>query len=99
MFYETICFLISYIVRMKANVKHRKEVSLDSQTLDILLFKAEKEGRNLKNYMEHILKKSAEEMILSDSYKSNIDNWLKEEEKNSIKFISEKQFLNQLNEL
>lgn len=84
---------------MKSNDKHRKEVLLDSQTLAMLNFKADKEGRNLKNYMEHILKENAEQMVLSENYKTNIDTWLKKEEKKEIKFITQDQFFNQLDEL
>lgn len=84
---------------MKSNDKYRKEVLLDSQTLAMLNFKADKEGRNLKNYMEHILKENAEQMVLSENYKTNIDTWLKKEEKKEIKFITQDQFFNQLDEL
>lgn len=84
---------------MKSNDKYRKEVLLDSQTLAMLNFKADKEGRNLKNYMEHILKENAEQMVLSENYKTNIDTWLKKEEKKEIKFITQDHFFNQLDEL
>ncbi|WP_299014868.1 hypothetical protein [uncultured Polaribacter sp.] len=39
--------------------KKRKEIILDEETLAILQYKAESEGRNLKNYMENVLKENA----------------------------------------
>ena len=79
--------------------KHRKEVVLDSQTLAMLRFKAEKEGRNLKNYMEHILKENAENLVFSDAYKNNIDSWLKKEDTGEVKFISKESFFKRLDEI
>ena len=43
--------------------KKRKEVVLDEETLEILEFKAKKEGRNLKNYMEFILNENANSIL------------------------------------
>lgn len=79
--------------------RFRKEIALDSQTIAMLSFKAEKEGRNLKNYMEHILKETAENLVLSENYKSNIDSWLEKEREESVGFISKKAFLTKLNEI
>ncbi|MBT6234639.1 hypothetical protein N9811_02375 [Bacteroidia bacterium] len=49
--------------------KQRKEVSLDAETIAILTQQAEKQGRKLKNYMEHVLKQQANDSELSDEYK------------------------------
>jgi hypothetical protein len=55
----------------------RKEISLDSQTIALLQFGAEKQGRKLKNYLEQVLKEKANELILTDEYKDLMDEALK----------------------
>lgn len=42
--------------------KKRKEVFLEEEALRLLEFKAKKAGRTLKNYMEFVLNKKAEEI-------------------------------------
>lgn len=69
--------------------KKRKEVSLDSQTLTILQIKAEKEGRNLKNYMEQILKERANTFEISDEYKKMMDNLIENHKNGTLKTIPE----------
>ena len=83
------------------NIKNRfrKEIVLDAQTIAMLSFKAEKEGRNLKNYIEHILKEKAENLVLSESYKENINSWLEKEKEGKVNFISKEIFLKRINEI
>lgn len=56
--------------------KKRKEVVLDQETISILQFKAESEGRNLKNYMENVLKENAYAFEPSDEYKTMMDTMI-----------------------
>lgn len=56
--------------------KNRKEVSLDNQTMAILQIQADREGRKLKNYMEHILKEKANEFEITEEYKALMDAML-----------------------
>ncbi len=72
--------------------KTRKEVSLDTQTLALLQFQAEKEGRNLKNYMEHILREKANNMELKEEYKTMMDDVLDKHKKGELNYISEEEF-------
>ena len=72
--------------------KKRKEVSLDNDTLALLQIQAEKEGRKLKNYMEHILKEKANNLELTDNYKAMMDNMLSKHEKEELNYISENEF-------
>lgn len=68
--------------------KNRKEVTLDSQTMTILQIQAEKEGRKLKNYMEHILKEKANEFELTDEYKAIMDTLLDKQNSGNINYTS-----------
>lgn len=68
--------------------KIRKEVSLDNQTLALLQIQAEKEGRKLKNYLEHILKQKANEFELSEEYKTLMDEMLDKHEKGEVNYTS-----------
>jgi len=56
--------------------KKRKEVTLDNQTLSILEYQAKKEGRNLKNYLEHILYQKAHNFQITEEYKTMMDDIL-----------------------
>lgn len=60
---------------MKSN-KKRKEVVLDQETLEILQAKADRAGRNLKNYMEFVLNQDAFAFEPSEEYKIMIDKML-----------------------
>lgn len=73
---------------MLQQYKIRKEVSLDNQTLALLQIQAEKEGRKLKNYLEHILKQKANEFELSNEYKALMDERLNMHEKDKVKYTS-----------
>ena len=75
--------------------KTRKEVSLDSETIAILEVQAEKEGRKLKNYMEHILREKANDMELKEEYKIMMDKVLDKHSKGELRYISEEEFRNQ----
>jgi 3-isopropylmalate dehydratase small subunit len=68
--------------------KNRKEITLDTQTLAILQFQAEKQGRKLKNYMEQILKEQANNFELTDEYKAMMDEMLDKHEKGELKYTS-----------
>ncbi|MEW4922256.1 hypothetical protein [Algibacter sp. 2305UL17-15] len=72
--------------------KKRKEVTLDSHTIELLKIQAEKEGRKLKNYMEHILKDKANSFELSEAYKSMMDDMLDKHSKGELKYVSEEEF-------
>ena len=50
-------------IKVMAPNKKRKEVVLDEETLAILEIKAKSEGRNLKNYMEHVLTEEAHNIL------------------------------------
>ena len=68
--------------------KIRKEISLDNETLELLKIQAEKEGRKLKNYMEHVLKEKANEFELTDEYKAMMDDLLEKHEKGQMNYTS-----------
>lgn len=76
------------ITAMLRQHKIRKEVSLDNQTLALLQIQAEKEGRKLKNYLEHILKQKANEFELSEEYKTLMDEMLDKHEKGEVNYTS-----------
>lgn len=67
-------------------VKKRKEVSLDINTIELLELQAKIEGRNLKNYMEHILREKANDFQLTEDYKKMMDKTLADFEKGAINF-------------
>ena len=56
--------------------KKRKEVLLDEEIIAILQHKAESEGRNLKNYMENVLKENAYAFEPSEDYKIMMDKMI-----------------------
>lgn len=72
--------------------KKRKEVSLDSNTIALLEIQAQKEGRKLKNYMEHILKVKAHDFELSEDYKTMMDDMIDKHNKGELNYISEVEF-------
>lgn len=67
--------------------KIRKEVSLDNETIEILKYQAEREGRNLKNYMEYVLKQKANDFEITDEYKAMMDEILDKHERGEINYI------------
>ncbi|NCT17118.1 MAG: hypothetical protein AUK33_05450 [Flavobacteriaceae bacterium CG2_30_34_30] len=64
--------------------KNRKEVSLDNQTMAILQIQADREGRKLKNYMEHILKEKANEFEITEEYKALMDAMLDKQQNGKL---------------
>ena len=72
--------------------KKRKEVALDADTIALLKFQAEKEGRNLKNFMEFVLREKANDITLTDAYKNEMDLLLAKHKKEELSFISEQDF-------
>ena len=72
--------------------KKRKEVALDTDTIALLKFQAEKEGRNLKNFMEFVLREKANDIALTDAYKNEMDLLLAKHKKGELSFISEQDF-------
>ena len=68
------------------STKKRKEVVLDFDTIELLELQAKKEGRKLKNYMEHILREKANDFQFSEDYKNKMDKTLTDFDKGAIKF-------------
>ncbi|OEK09827.1 hypothetical protein A8C32_09965 [Flavivirga aquatica] len=66
--------------------RKRKEISLDNDTLALLQIQAEKEGRKLKNYMEHILREKANSFELTDEYKAMMDDMLDKHKKGQLNY-------------
>ena len=72
---------------MKKN-KKRKEVVLDEETITILEEKAMQQGRNLKNYMEFVLKENANAFEPSEEYKIMMDKMLENHQKGTTNYTS-----------
>lgn len=72
--------------------RKRKEIALDTNTLDLLQIQAEREGRKLKNYMEHILREKANSFELTDEYKAMMDDMLDKHENDKLNYINESEF-------
>jgi hypothetical protein len=72
--------------------RNRKEVSLENETLALLQIQAEKEGRKLKNYMEHILREKAKSFEFTKEYKIMMDGMLDKDNKGTLNYISESDF-------
>ena len=68
--------------------KKRKEITLDQQTLAILKDQAERQGRNLKNYMEHVLYEKAHNFQVTDEYKAMMDDILDDHKHSKISYTS-----------
>tara|TARA_R110001592_G_C13048253_1_gene739914 strand:- start:930 stop:1181 length:252 start_codon:yes stop_codon:yes gene_type:complete len=71
-----------------AQNKKRKEVTLDSTTIELLELQAKREGRKLKNYMEYILSEKANDFQLTDAYKEMMDKTLDDFDKGNINFTN-----------
>lgn len=72
--------------------RKRKEISLDAETIALLQIQAEKEGRKLKNYMEHVLREKANDFELTDEYKLMMDEMLDKHQKGELNYISKEEF-------
>jgi hypothetical protein len=70
------------------SVKKRKEVVLDEETISLLQYKAESEGRNLKNYMESILIKNAYAFEPSEDYKIMMDKMISNHNEGKTNYTS-----------
>lgn len=80
---------------MKSN-KKRKEVLLDEETIMMLEEKAKSQGRNLKNYMEHILQENAFAFEPSEAYKKMMDKMIEDHNNGKTKYLSEQEFRKQM---
>ena len=79
------------------STKIRKEVNLDSKTLEKLKLLAMEEGRSLKNYMEKVLKeKTAPDFVVTEGYKKMIDDFHERENRGEVKYISLEEFKNKI---
>ncbi len=74
----------------------RKEVSLEAETLALLELQAQLDGRSLKNYMEHILRRKANDFELSETYKKEMDVLLAKHAQGKNKYIDKKSFIAQV---
>ena len=72
--------------------KNKKEVNLDAQTISLLQIQADKEGRELKDYMETVLTEKANELELTDEYKAMMDELLDKHQQGKLDYISEGDF-------
>lgn len=72
----------------------RKEVVLDEETLAILEEKAKSQGRNLKNYMEFILREEAYAFEPSEDYKKMMNQMIENHRKGTSDYLSEIEFRN-----
>ena len=72
----------------------RKEVVLDEETIAILEEKAKSQGRNLKNYMEFILREEAYAFEPSEDYKKMMDKMIDNHHKGKSRYMSEAEFRN-----
>uniref|UniRef100_UPI00404A73A3 hypothetical protein n=1 Tax=Gelidibacter sp. TaxID=2018083 RepID=UPI00404A73A3 len=70
----------------------RKEVVLDEETLAILEEKAKSQGRNLKNYMEFILREEAYAFEPSEEYKKMMDIMIENHNMGKTNYMSEAEF-------
>lgn len=68
--------------------KKRKEVVLDEETLAILEEKAKNDGRNLKNYMEFVLKENAYAFEPSEGYKAMINKMIENHSSGKTNYTS-----------
>lgn len=68
--------------------KLRKEVLLDEQTVLALSEQAKREGRNLKNYMEQVLRMKAKEAELTDEYKKMMDKMLADDADGTLMYTA-----------
>ena len=67
--------------------KIRKQISLDRQTIENLQHQAEKSGKNLEEYMEHILLQQANKFEITDEYKAMMNEILEQHAKGEINYI------------
>jgi hypothetical protein len=63
-------------------------VVLDLETITILEEKAKQQGRNLKNYMEFVLKENAYAFEPSEDYKTMMDAMIENHENGKTNYTS-----------
>lgn len=83
-------FVVKYTIMIQE--RKRKEVTLSNDILALLQIQAEKEGRKLKNYMEHVLREKANSFELTDEYKSMMDDILYKHQSGKLNYINENEF-------
>ena len=83
-------FVVKHTIMM--HERKRKEVTLSNDILALLQIQAEKEGRKLKNYMEHVLREKANSFELTDEYKSMMDDILYKYQSGKLNYINENEF-------
>ncbi|PCI34805.1 MAG: hypothetical protein COB60_05605 [Flavobacteriaceae bacterium] len=76
--------------------KKRKEILLDTETIELLQKQANREGRKLKNYMEFILKEKANSFVISENYKNHMDIMLDKQERETLEFTPWKDAKNKI---
>lgn len=74
------------------STKKRKEVVLDEETLAILEEKAKSQGRNLKNYMEFVLREDANAFEPSEEYKVMMEKMIDNHNTGKSNYMSESEF-------
>ncbi|OBX24289.1 MULTISPECIES: hypothetical protein [Bizionia] len=74
------------------STKKRKEVVLDEETLAILEEKAKSQGRNLKNYMEFVLREDANAFEPSEEYKVMMEKMIDDHNSGKSNYMSESEF-------
>ena len=68
--------------------KKRIEIVLDEDTLAILEEKAKVQGRNLKNYMEFVLREKAYVFEPSEAYKAMMDKMIENHDTGKTNYTS-----------
>jgi hypothetical protein len=71
-------------------------VVLDLETITILEEKAKQQGRNLKNYMEFVLKENAYAFEPSEDYKTMMDAMIENHENGKTNYTSWKTIKKQI---
>jgi predicted transcriptional regulator len=66
--------------------KIKQEVSLDKETFKLLSILAEKEGQDISDYMEHVLKDKANSLELTDDYKAMMDEMLRKHDAGELNY-------------
>jgi len=74
------------------STKKRKEVVLDEETLAILEERAKSQGRNLKNYMEFVLREDANAFEPSEEYKVMMEKMIDDHNSGKSNYMSESEF-------
>ncbi len=77
--------------------KKRKEIHLTEKVLLLLEHQANKEGRNLKNYLEYILSEKANELTPSKEYMQLMDEMLDKVAEGKETYITEEKIREKYN--